>query len=151
MNSRCFNDLISAAGYIAHYLVAAGDTDNTEKTGAVIDRHAYGDALTAKVLISWAALAVTDTKTLKVTLKRYESDDDSTWSDAVTLLDAVTLFTAADPVLTGTGVKEYDDHLAGRKRYVKYSVTADLNASGTDTACYGMAVVLGGQNELPAS
>lgn len=149
MSSRRIGDFFKGAGQKGHYLVAAAGSDNSEKVGAVIDRHEHGNALSAKVQVAWEALAVTDTKKLTLTVKRYQSANNSDWDAAETIKAATDVFTAAAPTLAGSGILEVEQNLSGCKRYVKFSVTADLNADNTDTACYALIVNLGGGNELP--
>lgn len=149
MLSRRIGDYFKGDGYKSHYLVAAAGTDNVEKVGAVIDRHAHGNALSAKVQVPWNALAVTDTKKLTITVKRYQSADGANWDAAETVKAATDVFVAAAPTLAAEGLIEVEQNLAGCKRYLKYGVTADLDAANTDTACYALLVNVGGGNELP--
>ena len=143
-----FGALFDEGGNLVHTLVAGAASDASEKTGAVVDRMGFGSG---SILIPWGATC-TDTKKLTVTVKRYQSADNSNWDAAETIKAATDVFTAtADPeVLSGSGLIEVDQDLSGCKRYVKYSVTADLNAANTDVAAYALIVNVGGQEALPA-
>ena len=142
-----FGALFDEGGNLVHTLVAGAASDNSEKTGAVVDRMGFGSG---SILIPWAATC-TDTKKLTVTVKRYQSADNSNWDAAETIKAATDLFTAAGAVVDGSGVVRIDEDWSSAKRYVKYSVTADLNAASTDTATYGLVVVKGGAVDLPAN
>lgn len=149
MLSRRIGDYFKGAGYKSHYLVAAAASDAAEKIGAVIDRHTHGNALSAKVQVAWNALAVTDGKKLTITVKRYQSENNADWDAAETVKAATDVFLAAAPTLAAEGLIEVEQNLAGCKRYVKYSVIADLDAANTDTACYSLVVNVGGGDTLP--
>lgn len=142
-----FGAQFDEGGNLVHTLVAGAASDNSEKTGAVVDRRGFNSG---SILIPWAATC-TDTKKLTVTVKRYQSADNSNWDAAETVKAATDVFTAAAPTLSGTGVIRIDEDWSSVKGYVKYSVTADLDASGTDTATYGLVVVKGGAVDLPAN
>jgi hypothetical protein len=131
-----------------HYLVAGAASDNTAKNTGTVDRLGYSSAM---VYVFWRALAVTDTATLAITVTREQSADGSNWDAAETLVNAETIFTAANPTLAGKGVKEIAQDLSGCKRYVRYAVTANLSAANTDTAAYSVVCQLGGSDVLPAA
>ena len=149
MSSRRIGDYFKGAGQKAHFLTAGAATDNAEKEGVIIDRHAHGNALSAKLQVIWEALAVTDTKKLTLTVKRYQSDDGVNFDAAETVKAATDVFVADDPTLSGSGILEVEQNLEGCKRYVKYSVIADLDAVGVDTAAYALVANVGGGDVLP--
>lgn len=144
---KSLGEYVKTVGNKVHYLVAGAASDNAEKETPVIDRLGYQSAVVA---IPWNAIAVTDAKKLTLTVKRYQSANGTDFDAAETIKAATDVFTAADPKLAAEGLIEIDQDLSGCKRYVKYSVTADLNASGTDTAAYGVMVTLGGAELIPA-
>ena len=148
---KCPKDLgsyVKVGGQKSHSLVAAAASDNAAKETAAINRQGY---LSAVVLVPWEAQAITDTKKLSLTVKRYQSANGTSWDAAETIQDATAVFTAATPTLAGNGCLKLAQDLSGCKQYVKYEVTADLDASGTDTACYSVVVVLGGGDVVPAA
>lgn len=134
-------------------LVAAGTGDNTEVTGQTIDRYgASGVQRYNSAVVSMAFHAVlTDTKTLAIGLKIQESNDGSNWDTAEVLYASTVVATAANPALEFTGTKQTGVNLAGRKRYVRFNHTPDLNASGTDVAEVVGTCTLGGGHTLPAT
>lgn len=136
---------VKGAGYLTHNLVAAAASDNSEKIGEVIDRLGFQSAV---VFINWNTTC-TDAKKLTATVKRYQSADNTNWDAAETIQAATDLFVASNPTLTGKGLIEIAQDLSGCKRYVKYSVTADLDAANTDVAAYGLVAVLGGSDSIP--
>lgn len=126
-------------------LVAAGAGDATKVTGQTINRDGYGSGVIA---IAWSA-TLANTKTISFAVEVQESSDGSSWDTAV-VLQAATVAKTADSSTTFYGVVEIDENLTGRKQYVRYNITPDLNASGTDTAVWGATFVLGGANRMPA-
>jgi len=133
---------------LAWALVAAAGSDNAAKTTDVIDRKGY---LSGVLEIPWNATAVTDTKTLSIGVRRFQSADNSAWDAAEVILAPTVVFTAANPTLAGTGTVEIDQDLSACKRYVKYEVTADLSHTSVDTACYGCVFILGGADTAPVT
>jgi hypothetical protein len=125
----------------------AGGANEIEKTSAVIDRAGYSSA---KVIVEWNAQAVTDKKKLTIVVKRYQSSDNSAW-DAGTVILTSDVFTAANPTLAGAGHSVVNENFDGITRYVKYSVTGTLNQGNTDTASYGLMIVLGGAATEPTT
>lgn len=119
---------------------AAGTGDNTKVTGATVDRQGFGSAA---VSIAYTA-TLAATKTLSLAVEVQESDDGSTWGTATVLQAATVQATGQSGGSTETGVLKICDSYETRARYVRYNVTPDLNASGTDTASIAVTVVLGG-------
>jgi hypothetical protein len=90
-------------------------------------------------------------KSLKLTISVAESSDGTNFDTAVKLKDAVTVATGkATTGSTETGLVEIDINLSGYKNYVKFSVTPDLTATGTDTCLVGATFALGGAERIPA-
>lgn len=119
---------------------AGGTGDNTQATGATIDRVGFGSA---KVVVSYTAtLAAAATMTLAVS--RQTSEDGSTWATA-TVLQAATLAATGDSGgSTETGVVTFNESYEVVARYVRYLVTPNLSAANTDTALVATTVILGG-------
>lgn len=129
---------------------AAGSGDNTELTGEVIDRLGFNGCVLAVPFR--AALATGES--LALTIKVAESDDGSTFGTDETIASAVNVATAASGGtihdcyklavnLSGVG--------APRKRYLRFKVTPNLSASGTDVAVISAAVILGGADQRPVA
>lgn len=126
---------------------AAGTGDNTAVESATIDRAGYTNTYDTAVLnLSWLTTLTAD-KTLSFTVTYTHSDDNSTYSDAVTLYAKTAVKTGA--VTAGTGLTTIDFDMSGLKRYVKISVTPDLSHSGTDTATWHGTLVMGSADNLP--
>lgn len=133
-------------------MTAAGAGDNTEVTGETID--IQGARSATLVLCGTATLA--DTETISVTnIDLQESDDGTTWDADVNLL------TTNQVVATGGSggtTEKWEAHLdvdlfkaASRKRYIRFNITYDLSASGTDVAQAGAVVVKSGLLVKPDS
>lgn len=127
---------------------AAGAGDNTEITSAGIDRKPQGLGGFDSMIIALGYLTtVASAQTLKVTVKISESDDGSTWGADSTLVNAQTLETGV--VTAKSAAYELGLDLRARKRYVRFKLTMDLSAAGTDTFVYGATAVLAAASVLP--
>lgn len=125
-------------------LTAAGTGDATEVTSGAIDRKDFASAVLALCGRTTAA----NGETLKFTVKIADSDDGVSFSSDTTLLNAVTVVAGA--VSAQFFAYELDLDLFAYKRYLRFKLTPDLSAAGTDVAAWGAALVLGGANVLPA-
>lgn len=129
---------------------AGGSGDNSELTGEVIDRLGFHGCVVAVPFR--AALATGES--LALTVKVAESDDGSTFGSDETIASAVNVATAA---AGGTihDCYKLQVNLSGvgtpRKRYLRFKVTPNLSASGTDTAVISAAVILGGAESAPVA
>lgn len=134
----------STASSAPSLITAAGTGDNTKVTGQTIDRlGSSGSMADSGVLaVAWQA-ALTNTKTLSFACELAESADGTNYDTAEVVQAATVVYTAGSSA-TFHGVKEYTIDLSGRKRYIRFNLTPDLNASGTDTAVYGAVFVMGG-------
>lgn len=137
---------ITGAAIGAGTATAGGTGDGTKVTGQTIDRSGYSSGV---VQIAYKA-ALAETKTISFAVEVQESEDGSTWDTAVVLQAATVAATGGTGGSTAYGVVEIDEDLRGRKRYVRYNVTPDLNATSTDTLTWGGAFVLGGAATIPA-
>lgn len=123
----------------ASLITAAGTGDNTKVTGATIDRKKTDSCV---LHINYlATLQAAETISFTVELQH---DDDSAMGSPTT----VALY-AKTAVATGAGNKSGvlkvnvpNWHLYDR--YVRFNVTPDLSASGTDTALFTACAVIGG-------
>lgn len=125
---------------------AAGTGDNTAVESAAIDR--AGTIVYDSSILNLSYLTtLTADKTLSFTVTYTESDDNSTYSSAITLYAKTVVRTGA--ATAGTGIVTIPFELVGTKRYLKISVTPDLSHSGTDTATWFGNIVLGASNLIP--
>lgn len=122
---------------------AGGTGDNTEITGATIDRLGYASCQ----VVAAAKTTLGASETLKFALTLQESEDGSTWDTAKVVYATTTVKTGA--VTNGLCQKTSDIDLSGRKRYIRFNLTPNLSASGTDTAVVSCTVTLGGASVLP--
>lgn len=142
-----------AAAYTA--VTAAGSGDNTAITGVIIDRKDTNYALEVCIAVPYTtALGAKDaTLTFKSASIQHSDASDLTGAAAYATLESETgtaIVTAAGAG-TVTGVKKYNVHLGGAKRYVRFDMTPDLSAANTDTAGIGATVaIFAGENQLPA-
>ena len=126
-------------------VTAAGTGDNTKVTGTTVDRKGTTGGTLADscvLAIGWVA-ALTNAKSLAFAVEIQDSADDSTWNTAV-VLQASTVAKLAGSSTNFSGTVELDVNLAPYARYVRFNITPDLSASGTDTATYSAVCVLGG-------
>lgn len=119
---------------------AGGTGDNTKVTGATIDRQGFGSAA---VSINYLA-ALAQGATLSFAVEVQESDDGTTWGTATALQSAAIAATGGTGGSTEKGTVKVCDSYETRARYVRYNVTPDLSASGTDTLSFGVQAILGG-------
>jgi hypothetical protein len=134
---------IAAKAVYGGTLTAAGTGDNTEVTSLGVDRLGFGSAVLVVAGRSSAAVG----ETLKFTVKISDSDDNSSFSSDTTLATTVTVL--AGGASPQSFVYELTLDLAAYKRYVRFKLTPDLSASGTDTAQYGATLVCGGAVSKP--
>lgn len=129
-------------------ITAAGALDNVEVQGQTINRK-NGTALAHSAVIAtgWLA-ALTNAKTLSLAHEYEDSDDDVTYNTAVAI-EAATVKQTATSTTNFRGVDEHDLSLNALAQYFRINVTADLNASGTDTVLFFTIVTLGGWTQIP--
>lgn len=126
---------------------ANGSGDNTQIVGATIDRQAAGYALEALLAMAFTTI-LASTKTLTFKSVVITHDTASNMGTEATLASFSDVVVATDPGggSTITGTQEYRADLSGANRYIRFKVTPDLNASGTDTATvFGIVLLAGGQ------
>lgn len=130
-------------------LITAGGTgDGVKVNGATIDR-LTNRAESLKLAVAGLA-ALADTKTLSIAVEIQESADASTWDTAVAV-EAATVVATGDGGSNETFCREYDIDLSARKQYVRFNVTPDLSATGTDTAEFIGVAFLAGSDRDPSS
>lgn len=120
-------------------LTAGGTGDDTAITGASVLAQNYNSG--KLVVIYTATLA--EGKKLDIDVAFLHSDDNSTWT-TVTVETAKVISTGGTGGSTNTGVYEYDFNREKIGRYIKCTVTPNLDATGTDTAKVATLFVLGG-------
>lgn len=120
-------------------LTAGGTGDDTAITGASVLAQNYNSG---KLVVVYTA-TLAEGKTLDIDVAFLHSDDNSTWT-TVTVETAKVISTGGTGGTTNTGVYEYDFNREKIGRYIKCTVTPNLNATGTDTAKVATLFVLGG-------
>jgi len=130
-----------------HGIVAGGAGDGVEVTGTTIDRLGYGSA--SIVIVAVATLQASET--LKLTVTEQQSADNSTWDSATSFIAETTYLTGESGGSTDVAVSQTAVNFAGKKRYVRYNITPQLSAGGTDTAAFGATAIKGGAQTKPAS
>lgn len=111
-------------------VTAGGSGDNTKITGETIDRLGYQSCLLNIVANS----SIANTKTLSYAVEIQDSANDSDWNTAVVLQTATVVYTASGATSNIVTITPLVVGLAGYERYVRFNVTPDLSASGTDTS-----------------
>jgi hypothetical protein len=128
----------------------AGTTyDNAKQTSASIDRADYNYPQSCKLVLNYNA-AITSAKALQLAVGILDSEDDTNWNAEVALQAAK----AIHSLTTGasvTGTFELDIDLSAYERYIKFTTTANLTATGTDTCKYTTVALFGGQNQYSTS
>lgn len=135
-------------------MTAGGSGDDTAITGVIIDRDDTNYAQELTILVKYSA-TLAQTATLKFKSVSVQHDDASNLGDAAAYatLESETGSTIATGPTGGatlTGVKKYNVHLGGAKRYVRFDMTPDLSAANTDTAKISSVAIFAGENQLPA-
>lgn len=144
-------DACSSANSGAPSLItAAGTGDATKVTGQTLDRKQSDGALAHSCVVSTAYLAALQaTETLSLAHELQESADGSTWDTAEAIEASTVKATGEAGGSNERGVDEHSVNLMARKRYIRFNVTPDLSASGTDTATFHTQAVLGGFDIIP--
>jgi hypothetical protein len=123
---------------------AAGTGDNTAVTGQSIDRIDYGSA---KFTIAYKT-TLAESKHLQLAAEYQESSDDSNWDTAVSLQTIGNVVTGGTGGSTEYGELSFDLDLTGKKRYIRFNFTPNLDATGTDTAITAAIASLGGKRVI---
>jgi len=126
--------------------VAGGTGDDTAITGASVLAQNYNSG---KLIVTYTT-TLADGKTLDLDVLFYHSDDNSSFT-TVTVETAKVVATGTTGGSTHTGVYEYDFNREKIGRYIKCTVTPNLNATSADTARVATLFVLGGAVENAVS
>jgi hypothetical protein len=136
------NAQATAAG-VAIVLTAGATEDAVEVTGQTIDRLGFRScALAVNALATLAA-----DKTLAFGVKYQDSSDGSTWNTAVVMQASTVLLTDSGSGSNLHGTLELSLDLTSLDRYIRFNITPDLNATGTDTAVWTANCTLGGAQD----
>lgn len=147
------NAQATSAG-VAKVLTAGATEDGVEVTGETVDRmNTSAGAMAQSCVLAipyLASLAAAKTIAFKVDIQ--DSADGSTWNTA----EAVQASTVAATGTAGTGsneagVVEKEINLSQYERYIRFNITPDLSATGTDTAVWSAVCALGGYDYVPAA
>ena len=131
-------------------IVAGSGTDNVKVTGAEINRLVNGGlARSLKLLIPYS-FTLADGKVAKFTVGLTDcATSGGSYSTATAIQAATTAATGGTGGSTEAGHVELDIDLSGYAQYLKFEITADLDASGTDAGNWFSSVVLGGFDVEP--
>jgi hypothetical protein len=142
---------VKVVGLCAQSGVAAGTGDNTEITTDGIDLMPVGLAGYRNCVLALGYLtSVAQNQTLAVTVKVSDSADNTNWSADTTLANAVQIEgSTAAATVAKKAAYELGVDVASKKKYVRFKITMNLSASGTDTFVYGAVAVLGAADKLP--
>jgi hypothetical protein len=127
---------------------AAGSGDNTAVVGAVIDRMDLKMPSSMVAITTWSA-ALTDTKKLSITTLIEHAD--LVGGPFTTLSTTTTVAKLATASVTYTGVVKIEQDLGSAKRFLRTTITPDLDASGADTMTGASTYVFGPGQEVPAA
>ena len=131
-------------------IVAGSGTDNSKVTGAAIDRIVNGGlARSCKLVIPYEAV-LAEGKKISFTVGLTDcATSNGSYSTATAIQAATAAATGGTGGSTEVGNVELDIDLSGYAQFLKFEITADLDASGTDTANWFSSVVLGGFDVEP--
>lgn len=125
--------------------VAAATEDNVKVTGESIDRQGYDSCVFALT----GSAVLTEAKLANIAVEYQDSADNSTWNTAVALQASTLAATGGTGGTTEDLLVELALNLRPRQRYIRFNVTLDLTATGTDTAMWTAACILGGKEATP--
>jgi len=136
------NAQATAAG-VAVVLTAGATEDGIKVTGQTIDRLKFRSvALAVDVLATLGA-----SETIAFAVEYQDSSDGSTWNTAVAMQASTVLLTDSGSGSNLHGTLELSLDLTARQRYIRFNITPDMSASGTDTAVWTANATLGGAQD----
>lgn len=148
---KCVDACSSAVAGAPNLITAGAGDDNSKVTGQTINRlDSTGKLAMSCVLATHYLAALTDEKTISIAHELQESADGASWDSAEVIEASAVKATSSG----GTNERGVDTHvisLKGRKQYIRFNVTVDLNAADTDTATFHSVAVLGGFPVTPVS
>lgn len=144
---REFSSVFGAKHVGAGAVTAGGAGDNVGVLSPSIDLDGF---LSGAVVIS-AQTALAQDETLSVTVAVEESSDETTWDASEEVSAAAVVATGGAGGSTEKIAIKIADSFAGRKRYVRYTITPNLSAADTDTANWAAVLIQGGAEETPVS
>jgi len=125
--------------------VAGAASDNVKLTSAAIDRSGFSELDLYSVLSATVA-ALTEAKGIEVTVKILDSEDGTNFAD----FSSITFNHAAITVNeTLNKIDGFKVDLQGAGQFLKFEVTADSKATGTDTYNYAVNGILACAQSAP--
>ena len=132
--------------------VAAGSGDNTEITGAGINRTTLGNLYESCKLAIHGNATLQSGETFTIIANIQDSANGSDWADFGDALSVVTVLDAAGGALSAVVWNTFlDNDLRGARAHVRAQVTPDHIATGTDTSTIAAEFIFGGGQENPAT
>ena len=133
-------------------VTAAATEDGVKVTGETIDLGTGLDRPDSGILSVSGVASLQATETLGVAAELQESSDGSTWDTAEALYASTTVATGVTGGSTGLGFsKQTHVKIKPRKQYIRFNVTPDLSASGTDTAVWSASFTGAGSFRVPTA
>lgn len=118
---------------------AGGTGDATKVTGDKIIKTGYNSCL----LTILGSATIGDTESIAYAVEIQDSADGSSWNTAVVLKTETTVFTSdggdtatSFTVPLGVDISQYN-------KYIRFNITPNLSASGTDTCNWNAVAILG--------
>lgn len=137
-----------------HTMVAGAGSDNSEQSGAWVDRLGadYGTVQSAKLVITGTA-TLADAATLTVSANMQDATDSSGAgaADHGTAMAAAVVATGGTGGSTETFTVEMDFDLSGAEQFMRSQILADLSAANTDTATWTATWIVFGSDRNPIS
>ncbi len=143
----------SAFQAVGKTATAAGSGDNTEVSGAWVDRKGTkGISMSAKVVISFEAI-LTIGQTLSFGFNMQDATDiaGTAAADYGDVVAPTIVATGQSGGETVDDTIEFDVDLSGANEFIRIQATPDLSAGGTDTLKWSSTLILFGDSRQPAS
>lgn len=133
-----------ALTFVSEFTAGSVTYDAVKTTTPVVDRAGYNSAQ----FVIGAKTTIATSKALNCIVNILDSANNSDWSAAEQLVSASIV-----SGLTTANIDTYpiDIDLAGYERYIKFEITPDLTATGTDTAWVTTSLNLCGAEALPVA
>lgn len=139
------------AAIYAFSIVAAGGGDNTLKVGEVIDLNGLpAKPLSAEICITAIAVLASAKKLLVDDIKM-EHDVLANFSTPTDLQVFTETLTVLDAANAERGELRLAINLSSAKRFIRFEMLPDLDASGTDTAILHASITFGGFDSVPVA
>lgn len=138
--------VIKAVALSSITVTAGGGADGVAQNSDSYDTLKYRSG--ALALVGVGSVSSSETATIEIVLQ--ESADDSTFTDAETLVASKTWITGATSGAL-VPLEQCGWNASKYERYLRFKITVTFSAGATDTVTYYPTVIKGGAYEVPAA